>query len=63
MLQLRSSERSFLLAKQLYAIIIKLDMASVNPITRVTLFKIPDQADQEKLLDIYKEMPNKAKKV
>lgn len=38
-------------------------MASVQPITRVTLFKIPDQADQEKLLNIYKEMPNKAKKV
>lgn len=38
-------------------------MATVQPITRVTLFKIPDQADQEKLLNIYKEMPNKAKKV
>jgi hypothetical protein len=38
-------------------------MASVQPITRVTLFKIPDQTDQEKLLNIYKEMPNKAKKV
>ncbi|QGA16426.1 hypothetical protein EYB26_004093 [Talaromyces marneffei] len=39
----------------------KSNMASV-PITRVTLFKIPDQADQEKLLNIYKEMPYKAKK-
>jgi hypothetical protein len=38
-------------------------MASVKPITRVTLFKIPDQADQERLLNIYKDMPNKAKKV
>lgn len=38
-------------------------MASVKPITRITLFKIPDQEDQEKLLNVYKEMPNKAKKV
>jgi hypothetical protein len=29
----------------------------------VTLFKIPDPANQEKLANIYKEMPTKAKKV
>ncbi|KJZ75172.1 hypothetical protein HIM_05366 [Hirsutella minnesotensis 3608] len=29
-------------------------------IQRVTLFKIPDPASQERLLSIYKEMPNNA---
>lgn len=38
-------------------------MSSGKQITRVTLFKIPDPANQEKLANIYKEMPTKAKKV
>lgn len=38
-------------------------MSSSKQITRVTLFKIPDPANQEKLANIYKEMPTKAKKV
>lgn len=32
-------------------------------ITRVTLFKIPNEEDQQRLLDLYKEMPQKATKV
>lgn len=32
-------------------------------ITRVTLFKIPKEEDQQRLLDLYKEMPQKATKV
>lgn len=36
---------------------------STNQITRITLFKIPNVEDQNKLLDIYKQMPNKAVKV
>ncbi|KAJ4328710.1 hypothetical protein N0V84_000902 [Fusarium piperis] len=31
-------------------------------ITRVTLFKIPKEEDQQRLLDIYKSMPQKALK-
>lgn len=38
-------------------------MSSGKQITRVTLFKIPDPANQEKLANIYKGMPTKAKKV
>ncbi|CRG89249.1 hypothetical protein PISL3812_06285 [Talaromyces islandicus] len=37
-------------------------MSPGKQITRVTLFKIPDPANQEKLANIYKEMPTKAKK-
>ncbi|KAH8698700.1 hypothetical protein BGW36DRAFT_376622 [Talaromyces proteolyticus] len=37
-------------------------MASDKPITRVTFFKIPDPADQQKLINMYKEMPKKATK-
>lgn len=33
------------------------------PIYRATLFKVPEKADQEKLIDIYKSMPQEAKKV
>jgi hypothetical protein len=36
---------------------------STKKCNRITLFKIPVLADQEKLLAIYKEMPNNAKKV
>ena len=32
-------------------------------IYRITLFKIPGEEDQKKLLAIYKEMPTKAVKV
>lgn len=38
-------------------------MATTKTINRVTLFKIPEIADQQRLLEIYKEMPSKAKKV
>ncbi|KAF4465339.1 stress responsive A B barrel domain [Fusarium albosuccineum] len=31
-------------------------------ITRVTLFKVPKEEDQQKLLDLYKSMPQKAVK-
>lgn len=34
-----------------------------KPTNRVTLFKIPNAEDQQKLLDIYKGMPSKAVKV
>ncbi|KAH8817457.1 hypothetical protein F5884DRAFT_779484 [Xylogone sp. PMI_703] len=34
----------------------------VPPITRITLFKVPDPVDQQKLIDMYKGMPMKAKK-
>ncbi|TQS32614.1 hypothetical protein Golomagni_07066 [Golovinomyces magnicellulatus] len=37
-------------------------MATTNQITRITLFKIPNAEDQNKLLDIYKQMPQKAVK-
>jgi hypothetical protein len=30
---------------------------------RMTLFKVPNEADQDKLLDLYKAMPQKATKV
>lgn len=36
-------------------------MAS-QEVTRITLFKIPDPDDQQKLLDIYRTMPQKALK-
>jgi hypothetical protein len=35
----------------------------MSPVTRVTLFKIPKEEDQQHLLDLYKEMPQKALKV
>lgn len=38
-------------------------MSSTKPINRITLFKIPAVEDQQKLLAVYKEMPNNAKKV
>ena len=38
-------------------------MASTEPIYRVTLFKIPEEENQKKLLDYYREMPQKAVKV
>lgn len=38
-------------------------MYSSKLIHRITLFKIPEVADQEKLLAFYKEMSNNAKKV
>lgn len=38
-------------------------MSSTKPIQRITLFKIPEKADQEKLLDIYKGMKQNALKV
>lgn len=34
-----------------------------QPITRITLFKIPREEDQKKVLDFYKSMPQKAIKV
>lgn len=37
-------------------------MAS-SAINRITLFKIPNPEDQQKLLDIYTHMPSKAVKV
>jgi hypothetical protein len=36
---------------------------STKPIRRITLFKIPSEENQQKLLDIYREMPAKAVKV
>lgn len=38
-------------------------MASTKPIQRITLFKIPNAEDQDKLLEIYRHMPEKAVKV
>lgn len=38
-------------------------MASTKPIQRITLFKIPNAEDQDKLLEIYRHMPQKAVKV
>jgi hypothetical protein len=38
-------------------------MASTKPINRLTLFKVPNCEDQQKLLAIYKMMPETAKKV
>jgi hypothetical protein len=35
----------------------------MSPVTRVTLFKIPKEEDQQHLLDLYKQMPQKALKV
>jgi hypothetical protein len=35
----------------------------MSPVTRVTLFKIPKEEDQQRLLDLYKQMPQKALKV
>ncbi|PVH76666.1 stress responsive A/B barrel domain-containing protein [Cadophora sp. DSE1049] len=37
-------------------------MSSTKPIQRITLFKIPNVADQEKLLEIYKGMKQNALK-
>ncbi|RDW59072.1 hypothetical protein BP5796_11996 [Coleophoma crateriformis] len=37
-------------------------MSPTKPIRRVTLFKIPAEEDQQKVLAIYKEMPDKAKR-
>ncbi|KAH7383055.1 stress responsive A/B barrel domain-containing protein [Cadophora sp. MPI-SDFR-AT-0126] len=37
-------------------------MSSTKPIQRITLFKIPNISDQEKLLDIYKGMKQNALK-
>jgi len=38
-------------------------MSSSNKtVSRLTLFKIPSESDQQKLLDIYRSMPSKAKK-
>ncbi|KAI0167698.1 stress responsive A/B barrel domain-containing protein [Pestalotiopsis sp. NC0098] len=37
-------------------------MASTKPIQRITLFKIPNAEDQDKLLEIYRHMPEKAVK-
>ncbi|KAM0345680.1 hypothetical protein ACHAPU_006335 [Fusarium lateritium] len=34
----------------------------MSPVTRVTLFKIPKEEDQQHLLDLYKQMPQKAVK-
>jgi ATP-dependent 26S proteasome regulatory subunit len=36
---------------------------SPGRINRITLFKIPSEEDQQKLLGIYKNMPTKAVKV
>jgi hypothetical protein len=36
---------------------------SVKPIRRITLFKVPDEGDQEKLLAKYQTMPQDAVKV
>ncbi|KAF4455619.1 hypothetical protein F53441_2088 [Fusarium austroafricanum] len=33
-----------------------------GPVTRVTLFKVPKEEDQQKLVDLYKAMPSKAVK-
>ncbi|KLU92636.1 hypothetical protein MAPG_11581 [Magnaporthiopsis poae ATCC 64411] len=33
-----------------------------GPVYRLTLFKIPNEDDQKKLLDIYRQMPTKAVK-
>lgn len=38
-------------------------MSSSKPITRITLFKIPEEAQREHLLGIYKKMPEEAVKV
>ena len=38
-------------------------MTSTKPIYRITLFKIPNVDDQQKLFALYKEMPTKAVKV
>jgi hypothetical protein len=38
-------------------------MSTTKPIRRITLFKIPKAEDQEKLLEIYKTMPQDAQKV
>ncbi|RGP78399.1 stress responsive a b barrel domain-containing [Fusarium longipes] len=34
----------------------------MSPVTRVTLFKIPSEKDQQQLVDLYKQMPQKAVK-
>jgi hypothetical protein len=36
---------------------------STKPIRRITLFKVPKPEDQQKLLDVYRTMPEKAVKV
>lgn len=38
-------------------------MSSTKIINRITLFKISAVEDQQKLLAVYKELPNNAKKV
>ena len=35
----------------------------MSPVTRVTLFKVPSEKDQQHLVDLYKQMPTKAVKV
>lgn len=32
-------------------------------VRRITLFKVPDEGNQKKLLSLYKDMPTKATKV
>ncbi|CAG7562618.1 unnamed protein product [Fusarium equiseti] len=34
----------------------------MSPVTRVTLFKVPSEKDQQHLVDLYKQMPQKAVK-
>jgi hypothetical protein len=38
-------------------------MSSTKPINRITLFKIPDPSNQERLLTIYKTLQQTAQKV
>lgn len=35
----------------------------MSPVTRVTLFKVASEKDQQHLVDLYKQMPQKAVKV
>ncbi|KAG7138799.1 Fusaristatin A biosynthesis cluster protein like [Verticillium longisporum] len=37
-------------------------MANTNHVNRITLFKIPNEEDRQKLLELYKGMPQKAVK-
>lgn len=37
-------------------------MSDAKPVQRITLFKIPSPGDQERLLDIYRQMPSTAVK-
>lgn len=38
-------------------------MANTNHVNRITLFKIPNEDDRQKLLELYRGMPQKAVKV